>query len=88
MCWKEKLLSIENIENYNLYFVGINAPQKCNRLMFKTFSMHGTEDKIKGTLMQSNSLYNAYKEFLQYSYLNNKILLDVTTFLKSNKRGF
>lgn len=85
---QEKLLEIEEIEKYNLYFVGINATQKYDTLMFNDFFMTCFTEPLKGVLLKSQTLYEGYKEFLKYSYLDNKILLDVNNFLTSNKRSF
>jgi hypothetical protein len=83
-----KLNSIENIEKYNLYFVGIKTSIKYNSLMFRHFKPEGFTSKLKSNFIQSRTLLQAYEEFLNYSYLNNKILLDVNEFLNSEKRSF
>ena len=53
--------------------------------MFKQFYHAPFNAKIKATFLLSNTLISAYEEFLQYSYLKNKILLDVEEFLQSFK---
>lgn len=80
-----KLLTMPNIEKYNLYFIGIKTSNKINNSMFKQFYHAPFNSKIKATFLLSNTLISAYEEFLQYSYLKNKILLDVEEFLQSFK---
>lgn len=84
----DKLLSITNIEKYNLYFVGIKTSAKFNNAMFKSFYNAGFNPKIKATFLLGSNLIKGYEEFIQYSYLKNKILLDVNQFLKSTKKEF
>lgn len=77
-----KLCDIPNIERYNLYFVGINTSSKINNLMFKKFHTSDFNSKLKSTFLLGNSLVHGYEEFINYSYLPNKILLDVNKFIK------
>lgn len=79
-----KLKSIINIEKYNLYFIGINNTKEHNKLIFQTLN-RSLSDPLNLTFLQSNSIFNGYKEFIKYSYLNKKILLDIDDFLKINK---
>ncbi len=76
-----KLMSFLNIETYNLYFVGINSSSKINDIMFTNFYQSSFDAKLKSTFLLSNSLTHGYEEFLQYSYLNKKILLDINNFI-------
>ena len=83
-----KLLSIINIEKYNLYFVGIKTSAKFNNSMFKQFYNTCFDAKLKATFLLGQNLIRGYEEFSQYSYLQNKILLDVDQFLASPKKEF
>ena len=83
----DKLINIPNIEKYNLYFVGIKTSSKINSSMFKYFYSSSYDAKIKATFLLGTSLLQGYKEFSQYSYLKEKILLDTNEFLTDNKRG-
>lgn len=83
-----KLLKINNIEKYNLYFVGIKTSVKYNNLMFKQFYHPNFNAKIKATFLLGPNLIRGYEEFIQYSYLQNKILLEVDEFLSSQKEYF
>jgi hypothetical protein len=56
--------------------------------MFQKFFVKSFDNRIKGVFLKAPTLYDGYKEFLRYSYLNNKILLDVNNFLTSSKRSF
>lgn len=71
------LFNMSKIENYNLYFVGINTNFQTNQTMFKKFHISSFQDKIKGTFLQAPNLLKGYKEFINYSYLNNKVILDI-----------
>lgn len=83
-----KLLNIPNVEKYNIYFVGIKTSSKYNNLMFKQFYSSVFNSKIKATFLLGRNLINGYEEFLTYSYLENKILLDIDTFLNSDQERF
>lgn len=85
---EEKLLNINQIEKYNLFFVGISSTPKYDTLMFQKFFIKNFDSNIKGVFLKAPTLYDGYKEFLRHSYLNNKILLDVNNFLTSNKGSF
>lgn len=78
---KDKLLSIPNIKNYNLYFVGINTNIELNKIMFENFYFPHTTNDLKTTFLLEKNITLGYKEFFKYSYLHNKILLDIDTFL-------
>lgn len=84
----EKLYAIKDIDKYNIYFVGIKTTVKYNQIMYQFFKGEGFESKLKVNFLQATSLLNGYKVFLQYSYLNNKILLDVDNFISLNKTAF
>lgn len=76
-----KLLSIPNIEKYNLYFVGIKTSPKYNNIMFKEFYSPSFDTKLKSTFLLGTNLIRGYDEFSKYSYLNKKILLDINDFI-------
>lgn len=85
---REKLLRVPNINNYNLYFVGIKTRPSCNDHMFRDFYGSRFSSHFNSTLLQSPSLIHGYEEFLHYSYLNKKILVDADVFIQSNSNTF
>lgn len=70
------VFKVPNSDKYNFYFVGINAGIKNNTYAFRYLFSHGLDSERKTYLLQSDTLLKGYEEFLRYSYLNNKILLD------------
>lgn len=80
-----KLSIIPNIEKYNLYFVGIKTSSKVNSLMFKTFYSPAFTSKFKSTFLLGNNLIRGYEEFIDYSHLQEKILLDVDKFIQEGE---
>lgn len=74
---RKYLYSIPNIDKYNIYFIGINTSYQINKIMFENFHIKSFQDKIKGTLLQAKTIWEGYKEFLKYSYLNNKIIINI-----------
>lgn len=77
---RNKIFTIPNIEKYNLYFVGINTSKQTNQNVINTFYFPHSF-KIHTTFLLGHNLTLGYKEFIEYSYLENKILLDITNFL-------
>lgn len=76
-----KLLKIPNVEKYNFYLVGIKTSSRINRSMFKLFCSSKFNSKIKSTFLLGQNLIKGYEEFLRYSYLDKKKLLDINDFL-------
>jgi hypothetical protein len=75
------LRSLNDIIDYNIYFISINSQKDIEEDIYSTFTPYDGGDKINTYFLKASSPYNAYKVFFANSYLPKKFIIDPT---KSN----
>lgn len=76
----EKFLFLNNmkdINQYNIYLISINNSQEVEDKAYNAFLPFNKGSQLNVYLLKASSLYNAYKTFLDNSYLSNKFIIDI-----------
>lgn len=74
------LKNIEDIEQYNIYLVSVHSSPEIEKEIYSRFTPFCREDKLNNYFLKANSLFDAYKTFLNNSYLNNKFIIDINQY--------
>lgn len=72
----EFLSNIDNIKQYNFYFVSINNLPEIENDVYNSYCPFNN-DKIKSYFLKANNMLDAYNTFLNNSYLSNKFVIDI-----------
>lgn len=77
---KKLLLFLNNtkdIDKYNIYFISIKAESKIEEKVYSNFLPFYPGSKLNSYFLKANNLFDAYKTFLNNSYLSNKFVIDI-----------
>ena len=72
----EFLSNIDNIEQYNFYFVSIDNLPEIENDVYNSYCPFNN-DKIKSYFLKADNMLQAYNTFLNNSYLHNKFTIDL-----------
>ncbi len=70
------LSNIDNLEQYNFYFVSINNLPETETDVYNSYCPFGVQ-KIKSYFLKADNILQAYNTFLNNSYLSNKFVIDI-----------
>lgn len=74
---KTFLNNIKDIEQYNIYFISIKSLPDNEEKIYNLFLPFNRGEKLNNYFLKANNLFNAYKTFLNNSYLSNKFIIDI-----------
>lgn len=74
---KTFLQSLQDIYNYNIYFISINNSSQVEEQAYNIFCPFLDEEYLNSYFLKANNMFNAYKTFLDNSYLSNKFFIDI-----------
>lgn len=71
------LNNIKDIDKYNIYFISIKTESKIEEKIYSNFLPFYPGSKLNNYFLKANNLFDAYKTFLNNSYLHNKFIIDI-----------
>lgn len=74
---KQYLENLLDIQQYNVYLISINASNNIQEKTYSMFMPYDKNGKLNNYFLKANNLFDAYKTFLNNSYLSNKFIIDI-----------
>ena len=74
---KNFLNNIQDIEHYNIYLISIKSSPENEEKVYNMFLPFNRGEKLNNYFLKANNLFDAYKTFLNNSYLSNKFIIDI-----------